>query len=128
MHEKIIGRRYLRELFGAIGIYALILTAAIVYGRALADGPLRTLVLVSPVIGIVLAVWAIVRHMRRVDEFIRQSTLENAAIAAALTAALTLTYGFLETAGFPRLSMFAVWPLMGACWLVTGLVRGCAFK
>ncbi|ATQ77285.1 hypothetical protein CR152_24280 [Massilia violaceinigra] len=128
MHEKIIGRRYLRELFGAIGIYALILTAAIVYGRTLAEGPARTLVLASPVIGVALAVWAIVRHMRRVDEFIRQSTLENLGIAAALTAALTLTYGFLETAGFPRLSMFTVWPLMGACWLVTGLVRGCAFK
>lgn len=23
------------------------------------------------------------------------------------------TYGFLETAGYPRLSMFTVWPLMG---------------
>ncbi|MDM5181148.1 hypothetical protein PO883_28610 [Massilia sp. DJPM01] len=128
MHEKIIGRRYLRELFGAIGIYALILTAAIVFGRTLAAGPARTLVLVSPVIGIALAAWAIVRHMRRVDEFIRQSTLENLGIAAALTAGLTLTYGFLETAGFPRLSMFTVWPLMGASWLMTGLVRGCLFK
>ncbi|HEX8612386.1 MAG TPA: hypothetical protein VF800_13960 [Telluria sp.] len=128
MHEKTIGRRYMLELFSALALYALILTVSIVYGRPLPEGPARTLVLASPMIGFALALWAIVRHMRRVDEFIRQSTLENVAIAAAVTASLSFTYGFLEIAGFPRLSMFTIWPLMGACWLVTGAVRGCTFK
>ena len=38
------------------------------------------------------------------------------AIAAAVTAGWTFTYGFLENAGYPRLSMFIVWPVMGAVW------------
>ncbi|UOD29068.1 hypothetical protein INH39_27150 [Massilia violaceinigra] len=123
MHEKIIGRRYLRELFGAIGIYGLLLTASITFGKDLPNGSARTLILAVPIIGVALAVWAIVRQMRRVDEFVRQVTLQNVAISAAITASLTFSYGFLELAGFPRVSMFVVWPLMGASWLLTCLVR-----
>ena len=39
--------------------------------------------------------------------------LENIAVAAAITLAGTFTYGFLETAGFPKVSMFWVWIGMG---------------
>jgi hypothetical protein len=42
--------------------------------------------------------------------------LESFSNAKAITGAVTFTYGFLETAGFPRLSMFAVWPVMGISW------------
>ena len=65
---------------------------------------------------ILLAIWAIVRQVRRSDEFIRKTTMEHIAIAAAVTAGWTFTYGFLENAGYPRLSMFTVWPVMGAVW------------
>ncbi|MEA1674025.1 hypothetical protein [Nitrospirillum sp. BR 11163] len=43
--------------------------------------------------------------------------------AFAGTALLTFTYGFLEVAGFPRLSMFMVWPLM-VLLLVVGQFLG----
>ncbi|NHZ32755.1 hypothetical protein [Massilia rubra] len=123
MHEKVIGQRYLRELFGAIGVYWLLLTLSIVFGKNLPNGPARTLILAIPVIGVALAVWAIVRQMRRVDEFVRMVTLQNIAIAAAITASLTFSYGFLELAGFPRVSMFVVWPVMAVSWLLIVLVR-----
>ena len=45
------------------------------------------------------------------------------ALQAFGTALLTFTYGFLETTGFPKLSMFFVWPLMGAFWVI-GCVLG----
>src|SRR2546427_6769491 len=64
-----------------------------------------------------LAVRAIVRLVRDTDEFLRKSMLEQLAIAAAGTAGITFTYGFLEMAGFSQLSMFIVWPLMGALWV-----------
>lgn len=124
MHEKSIQRRYLIELFGAIGVHSVLLALAVVYGKDLPAGAARTLVLSSPIIGIALAVWAIVRQMGRVDEFVRKINLENIAIAAAVTAALALSYGYLELAGFPRVSMFAVWPVMGASWLATAALRG----
>jgi hypothetical protein len=47
--------------------------------------------------------------------------LESFSIAMAITGAVTFTYGFLETAGFPKVSMFSVWIVMGASWaLVCG--------
>lgn len=126
MHEKEITRTYLREFFGAMLVYMLLLVAAIKLGRPMADGLARTLALASPMIGVLLVIWAIARHFRRVDEFIRQTTLESMAIAAAVTAGLSFTYGFLETAGYPRLSMFLVLPVMFGVWGVVSCVRGIA--
>jgi len=123
MHEKKVNRIYLRELGGALLVYVAVLLAAIQFGRPMEDGVLRTLVLASPMIGFCLAVWAVARHVRRVDEFIRQGTLETLAIAAAVTAGLSFTYGFLETAGYPKLSMFTVWPVMGGVWGALACLR-----
>jgi hypothetical protein len=104
------------ELGGALVLYAVVLVAALTLGRDMAAGPAQTALYVSPMIPFMLAVWAVVRQIRRSDEFIRKTTLERIAIAAAVTAGWTFTYGFLENAGYPRLSMFTVWPVMGAVW------------
>jgi hypothetical protein len=65
---------------------------------------------------------SIARHVARIDEYQRQRLLETIALSAAITGAVTFTYGFLETAGFPRLSMFSVWIIMGGSWaLVSGM-------
>ncbi|MEP7300015.1 MAG: hypothetical protein ABI699_00680 [Caldimonas sp.] len=109
-------RLYLAELSGSLVLYALVLSATLVVGRTLPEGALRTAVSVSPMLPLLLVVWVIVRQIRRADEFIRKITLEHLAIAAAVTAGWTFTYGFLENAGFPKLSMFTVWPVMGAAW------------
>ncbi|GEM_PF-389943 len=122
-HEKRVTKTYHRELFGAIALYTLLLVAAIRYGRPMEDGVLRTLVLVSPMIGFGAAIWVIARHLARVDEFIRKQLMENVALGAAITAGLTFTYGFLETAGFPKLSMFTVWCVLCGSVGVVSLVR-----
>ena len=121
--ERKISARYLRELFGSIAIYIAILLPSVSLGPAMHEGLPRTLVLVSPMIGFLLMLWAIVRHLGRIDEYQRQTTIETFAIAGAITAGMTFTYGFLENAGFPRLSMFVVWAVMGLAWCVAGLVR-----
>lgn len=123
MHEKTIGRVYLREMMGSLAIYAVILVVTIRYGRGMDAGIVRTLVLASPMIGFFLATWAIARHLKRIDEYLRQFTLENLAIAAAVTMGMSFTYGFMETAGYPKLSMFSVWMAMGAVWGATTFVR-----
>jgi hypothetical protein len=38
-------------------------------------------------------------------------------------AALAFTYGVLETAGYPRLSMLTVWAVLGSSWALVCLVR-----
>ena len=112
---------YRREMFIALAIYMALLFGAIGLARPMPEGVLRTLLLVSPIIGFFLMIAAIVRHVARIDEYQRLRVLESFSIAMAITGAVTFTYGFLETAGFPKLSMFVVWPIMGASW---GLVCG----
>lgn len=123
MHEKRVAKAYLRELIGALVLYTVLLVAAIRFGRPMSDGVLRTLVLVSPMLGFGLAIRAMARHLARVDEYLRRQLLENIALAAAITAGLTFTYGFLETAGFPRLSMFTVWCVLCGATVAVQLVR-----
>jgi hypothetical protein len=121
--EREGNRRYFYELFGAMTLYGVVLFASISVGRPMQPGLLRTLVLISPMIPLGLAIWAIARHFRRVDEFVRLRSLESLSLAAAVTAALSLTYGFLESAGYPKLSMGLVWPVMGAVWGLHACLR-----
>ena len=123
MHEQKVQRTYNTEMYGALAIYALMLVGSIKFGRAMEAGVLRTIVLSSPMIGFMLGVWAVARQFRRVDEFQRQIKLENLALAAAITAGASFTYGFLETAGYEKLSMFWVWIVMGGAWAVITFLR-----
>jgi hypothetical protein len=122
-HEKRIARIYYRELFASLVLYTILLTAAIRFGRPMADGVLRTAILASPMIGFGAAIWAIARQVQRADEYIRMRLLENISLAAAITAGLTFTYGFLETAGFPKLPMFTVWCVLCLSLGVVQLTR-----
>jgi hypothetical protein len=122
-HEKRVGKVYLRELGGSILLYTVLLMLSIRFGRPMADGVLRVVVLLSPMIGFCLALWAIARHLGRVDEYLRRFLLESFALGAAFTAGLTFSYGFLETAGYPRLSMFTVWVVLCSVTALVCLVR-----
>jgi hypothetical protein len=122
-HENKVARAYYRELGVAMAVYVVLLFSAIRFGRPMAEGTLRTIILLTPIIGFGLAIWAIARHLSRIDEYMRQTMLETFAIAAAITAAVTFSYGFLETAGFPRISMFTVGLVMAGSWGVICLLR-----
>ncbi len=122
-HTKKVMRAYYIEMGASMLVYMVLLFAAIRFGRPMAAGVLRTAVLLTPMVGFGLAIWAIARHLGRIDEYLRQNLLETFAIGAAMTAAITFSYGFLETAGFPFVSMFWVWPVMGASWGLVGIAR-----
>jgi hypothetical protein len=122
-HEHKIYLRYIIELFGGFALYAVVLVVSIDVGRPMPAGMGRTLIEVSPMIPFLLVLWVIVRYLRRLDEYLRLQTLENIAIAAGVTAGWTFTYGFLENAGFPHLSMFNVMPVMFWTWAILFIVR-----
>jgi hypothetical protein len=124
MHEKQVARAYKTELWTAVAVYIVLLFGSISFGRRMDEGALRIVVLVLPMIGFGLMIRAIARHVRRIDEYQRQRLLESLALAFGITGAVTFTYGFLETAGFPRLSMFTVWIIMGGSWGAVCAVRG----
>jgi hypothetical protein len=116
MLEREAKRRYLTEMAIVMAVYIATLTIAIRVGKAMDEGLVKTLVSVLPAIPVFLTVWVIARQFRRADEFVRLRSLESIAIAAGVTAGLTFTYGFLENVGYPRLSMFWVWGVMGFTW------------
>ena len=123
MKEREANSRYRIELLSAMVLYVAVLVGSITLARGMDAGALRTALLLTPVVPVLLAVWAIARHFGRMDEFVRLRSLESLSVAAGVTAALSLTYGFLESAGFPKLSMFWVWAVMGAVWGLGALVR-----
>ena len=116
MKERDANRKYRMELATCMVLYAVVLVGSIYLAKTLEPGVARTLLLLTPVIPLFLTIWVIARHFQRMDEFIRLRSLEGLAIAAAVTAALTFSYGFLESAGFPKISMFWVWGVMGIVW------------
>lgn len=124
MQTKEQMKLYFVELGGSLAIYAAILVPALTYGPAIPSEPWRSLALVSPMIGFCLMLWAIARQVARSDEYQRKLQIENFALAAALAAGLSFTYGFLENAGYPRLSMFTVCGVMGVGMAVISRVRG----
>ena len=121
MSQRSRNSQYVRELTGALVLYGVVLVVALTFGQRMAPGTAQTALYVSPMLPFLLVVWVIFRQIRRSDEFVRKSTLEHVAVAAAVTAGWTFTYGFLENAGYPRLSMFTVWPVMGAVWGVLAI-------
>ncbi|KJZ25699.1 hypothetical protein [Tritonibacter mobilis] len=86
-------------------------------------GAIEVLLSVLPMLPALFICGVVVTGIRDMDELQRKVQFEALALAFAGTALITFTYGFLEGAGFPKLSMFVVWPLMAGLWVV-GVMMG----
>ncbi len=113
--------RYLIEFGLALVAYAVLLVVSLLTVNLVSSPLARTLVSLSPMLPAAFVVVAVVRQLRRIDELQRRIQLEALGLAFAGTAVLSFGYGFLENVGYPKLTMFAVWPLMATLWVV-GLV------
>lgn len=115
-------KRYSMELGASLLAYCTLLVASILLlQRGLPPGTLKTAIAVMPMLPAAGIAWAVIRQLRRIDEMQRRVQLEGLALSFMGTAFGTFTYGFLENAGFPKLSMFAVWPFMAVLWIVATL-------
>jgi hypothetical protein len=123
MLEREVKSRYRWELGLSLLLYGVVLTICLRAVQGIDSETVRAAVMLLPAIPVFLTVWVLARQFRRSDEFVRLRSLESLAIAAAVTAGLTFTYGFLETVGFPRQSMFWVWMIMGITWGLHSCLR-----
>lgn len=114
---------FIRDLLLGLTAYAgcLFLSNTLLASGGLAE-PWRTVMLLAPMAPAAGICAVIVRHIRRLDELQRRIQLEALATAFAGTALLSLGYGFLEGAGLPKLSMFAVWSVMGTLWAAASIL------
>ena len=124
MRERDTTRKYLMEFGGAMIAYVVVLYVSLTFAKQLEAGFARNLVLLSPMAPIGLAIWAYMRQLRRVDEFVRLRSLQALAVAGGIVAGFSITYGFLENAGLPRVSMFTVWAVFGVSWAVASVGQG----
>ncbi len=117
------GRRYLLQ-FGLLMVaYVAVLFGAVATVNATHPvGLLRYAILIAPLVPVVLLVPTIVRYFVETDEFERRVMTESLAIAAAVTAVLSVTYGFLEVAGLPRPSAWLTWIVLMGAWGVARCV------
>lgn len=123
MREKQMNQTYNRELFGSLFIYMIVLFSSVWFARSIPDGPLRTTLAITPMLPALGMLWAIIRQFGRMDEYLRVWSLENVAIAGAVTATFCVTYGFLEGVGFPKLSMWIIWGIFMGGWGIIACVR-----
>ena len=110
---------YVKELLSTLTVYGVVLVGSIELLKHSDFAPgWQAAIALTPMLACVAAAWVILREIRRMDELQRRIQFEALGFAFAVTALATFSYGFLEGLGWPRLSMFDVWPLMAGLWVV----------
>ena len=116
-------KRYHREAGAAFAGYVVVLLGSywfLLHGENI-DPRWQTALVLSPVLPFAGLGWVILRQFRRLDELQVRMQFEAAIFAVWGTALLSIGYGFLETVGYPKLSMFWVVPIMGLLWILASL-------
>ncbi|GAC1392423.1 MAG: hypothetical protein NVSMB31_10550 [Vulcanimicrobiaceae bacterium] len=111
-------RRYKIEFWVAMAAYVVILFASVWLVKRVPQNPAHTLIALLPTIPIAGVFAALVRYLGSIDELQRQIKFEALALAAGITALASVTYGFLELAGFPPLSAWFTYLTVMIAWAI----------
>ena len=114
---------YLREFVPAIAAYAVAVVAVGTWGGLDGDSPWRYAWALLPVVPVVLVVRAVVRALRRADEYARLLQLTDLAAAFAVAMVAAVALGMLAIAGAPLRAELLPWLVFGA-GMLTWAVRG----
>ncbi|GGF92012.1 MULTISPECIES: hypothetical protein [Rhizobium] len=122
-------RRFIVEFSASMVAYMIVLVGSVwVLNIGGIEGGWKTAVALAPMLPGAAVALSVMRQVRSSDELQRRIQLEALSLAFAGTALATFSYGFLENVGYPRLSMFFVWPLMAVLWMLGGFISGRRFR
>lgn len=121
--DRAIAKKYLIELGLALALYMITLLSSIYFAKDMEAGALRTLVILTPTLPGLGALFAITRSLKRMDDYPRVRMLEVIALSGGITAFLSFSYGFLEGIGYPKLSGFLFYGVFMLGWFVIGFIR-----
>lgn len=121
MSQVAAGRAYAREFAIAMAAYVAAVIVTVKLSSDI-DPVVRAPFVLIPLIPSAFALRAYLRFLGRMDELGRRIQLEALAFGFGAAGMLTFAYGFLENAGFPRLSYVFVFPLMIALWGIGGAI------
>jgi hypothetical protein len=97
--DRVRSRAYLREFLVAMVGYAVVLIAVTLWGDLGGHSPWRFVLAILPAVPAAAVAWAVVRHVRRIDDYQRLILLEGLAVGFALAMLSSITLGLLATAG-----------------------------
>lgn len=97
--ERASSAAYLREFGVSMALYFVALAAMLIWGGLGSDDPARFAWVLLPVLPLLGVVAAVLRHLRRIDEFQRFVQLQGLSVGFGLAMAAAVTVGFLRFAG-----------------------------
>jgi hypothetical protein len=110
--DRARSRAYYREFGVAMGAYLVVLVAVTVWGGLHGHSPARFALAVLPAIPAAGVAWAVLRHVRRIDDYQRRILLEGVAMGFALAMLAAITLGLLAAAGLV---------VPGSAWIIYGI-------
>jgi hypothetical protein len=107
---------YIRNSLIVAVIYILLVFASIQLLKQISNPSWRYLIAGLPLLPMIFAFRSFLHQLANMDELQQRIQLQAIGFAAGATAMLTMTYGLLENAGLPQLSMIYVFPLICLLW------------
>lgn len=99
--------------------YCVVLAVVVVLGHLHGHSDWRIFWALLPVLPVVWALWAVTRHLRRVDELQQRLLLQGLGVGFAAAMLTSVTVGFLGIAGLDM--RFAGWIVYGVgmlAWII----------
>lgn len=113
-------KRYQWQVVIAMLIYMAVVFICVKLLKHTPPGPLRITLALLPALPVAWVMWSVIWYLKVADELQRRVHLESMAIAAGVTAFVSLTYGLLEDlAGFPMASAWWGFVILDLVWGVT---------
>ena len=121
-------KQYAVEFGSAMLGYSVAVVVSISLIRQFPNSDWRYILALLPVLPAMLAMWAFVRALGRMDELQRRIQFDAIVFAAGATGMLTFGYGWLENVGLPHLPLLWVLPMMVALWGVSVAVNSRKYR
>ncbi|MDN5933727.1 MAG: hypothetical protein L0I24_22095 [Pseudonocardia sp.] len=120
--DRARSRAYHLDFWPGIVGYVVVLAAVTIFGGLDGTSPWRFLWALLPVVPALWVIRAVVRHVRRIDDYQRGLLLRGLAggFAAAMIASITI--GFLGVAGLDVPGGWIIYSVGMAGWMVTAAV------
>lgn len=118
-----VSRRYQAQALVGTVLFIILVATLAGPAREGEQGFSHTIVVLLPMLPLIWTFWAVVRYLGRTDELVRRVNLEALAVAAGLTAFLSLAYGLLEDrASFPHIALWWVFVAIDVFWALAVLI------
>lgn len=120
--DRARARAYVREFVPAMLAYCVVLVLVLTFGDLGGTSPWRFVWAVLPVLPLIWVCLAVVRHLRRLDDYQQRLTLLSLGVGFAVAMAAAVTMGLLGAAGLQ--TPIAPWIIFGAGMAGWGITSG----